>query len=392
PLKRMVEIGDTVKIGQVIAMREGFGEMPIHASISGQVTAIKKAWHLSGKMVDAIEITNDHTHTFADSVQPQNEPEKLEKAELIAKMKACGLSGLGGAGFPTYIKYQTKCPIDTVIINAVECEPYMTCDCQLIDLQAERMVKGLHYMMKAAGAEQGFIAYKEYNHSIREAVSSHLDRYPGITCFPIQDVYPAGWEKYIVEQITHKTYPKLPSQVGVIVNNAATAIVYADMVEHNIPLIRRVVTISGEGIKEPKNFLVPIGTSVQDLIRLSGGYREGLDPKDAWFVAGGPMTGRAILIDDLVVSDTLGSVLVLDKPHDVAHPECLGCGRCADVCPVFLTPTEIQRGFERKDVPAIKRLNADKCMQCGLCSYVCPSHIEITDYVYKAKELLRKGA
>lgn len=392
PLKRIVEIGDKVAIGQTVALREGFGAMPIHASVSGTVTAIKKVWHASGRMVDAIEIQNDFQNRMDESIHVQTDVSLLSRNDLVIKMQQAGLSGLGGAGFPTYIKYQAKCPIDVVIINAVECEPYLTCDYMLINSYPEKLLKGLSYFMRAADAKKGVVAFKAYNTHIKESLEPLLLNYPGIELYEVKDIYPAGWEKYIVQKITKKSYSGLPAEAGAIVDNSATAIVFADVVEKNIPLISRVITISGEGIKNPQNFYVPLGTLVKELILLAGGYIEGLDPTKAWYIAGGPMTGRAILIDDLIVNDTLGSVIVKPMPEELKHPACLGCGKCADVCPVYLTPTEIQRAFESKDTKAIKELNAQKCMQCGLCSYVCPSHIEIADYVARAKELLRKGA
>ncbi len=392
PLKRIVEVGDDIKIGQVVALREGFGEMPIHASVSGKVSAVKKVWHCSGKMVDAIEITNDLLQRMDDSIQPEADTTHFTRQELIEKMKQAGLSGLGGAGFPTYVKYLTKLPIDVIIINAVECEPYLTCDYMLINSYPEKLLKGLHYFMRAAEAKRGVVCFKSYNKHIKELLQPLLVNYPGVELKEIKDIYPAGWEKYIVQQVTGKTYEGLPAEAGAIVDNSATAMVFADVVEKNIPLISRVITISGEGIKNPRNYYVPLGTPVKDLIQLSGGYSEGLSPEKAWYIAGGPMTGRAILIDDLIVSDTLGAVIVKPMPENKLHPECLGCGKCADVCPVYLTPTEIKKAYETKDVELIKKLNAQKCMACGLCSYVCPSHIEITDFVGKAKDLLRKGA
>ncbi|MGI6392070.1 MAG: RnfABCDGE type electron transport complex subunit C [Candidatus Izemoplasmatales bacterium] len=392
PLKPAVEIGSSVKIGDIIAYREGLGAMPIHASIAGKVTAIKKVWHACGRMVEALEIENDHSGALSDSIKPEIDPEGLDKDALIKKMIDAGLAGLGGAGFPTYVKYQSGCPIDTIIINAIECEPYLTCDYLLSVRHPEKLVKGLHYFMKAAGAEKGVIAYKGYNQAVEEAIKPYLEKYPGITAFPFKDVYPAGWQKYLTEAITGKTYSKLPSEAGAIVNNSGTAIAFADMVENNIPLIARSITITGEGITNPQNFYVPLGTKVADLVKLCGGYREGLDPKYAWYIAGGPMTGRAILIDDLVVSETLGAVVVIPMPKEKLHPECLGCGKCADACPAFLTPTEIKRAADMKDKAALIQLQADKCIACGLCSYVCPSHIEITDAVVKARDSLKKGA
>lgn len=392
PLKKTVEVGDHVLIGQVVAKREGFGEMPIHSSVSGTVTAFKKVWHSSGRMVEAIEIENDMLHKFNPSVKPQTNVNHLSKEDLIEKMKESGLSGLGGAGFPTYVKYMTKSPIDTVIINAVECEPYLTCDLSLFKLEPEKVLKGLSYFMRACGAKKGVVTYKKYNHEYPDLLLPFLSQYPGVTMYPVKDIYPAGWEKYLVEQVTKKSYSKLPAEAGVIVDNLATAMVFADVVEQNIPLIKRALTITGEGIKHPQNFYVPIGTKVADLIHIAGGYVKGLDPAQSLYIAGGPMTGRAILIDELIVNDTLGGVIVIPLPTPKNFPACLGCGQCSDVCPVYLAPTEIQRAFEMKDLVAIKKLNADKCIACGLCSHVCPSHIEITDFVVRSKELLRKGA
>jgi Na+-translocating ferredoxin:NAD+ oxidoreductase subunit C len=391
PLKSTVNVGDKVKVGQIVAIREGFGEMNVHATISGEVTAIKKAWHPSGKMVDAIEIKNDFKNDPDPSIHPNKAIDALTKEELIDMMKEAGLTGLGGAGFPTYIKYITKLPIDTVIINAVECEPYLTCDYTFITTYPEKLLKGLKYFMKAASANRGVIAYKAYNKGIKNALEKYLKHYKNISLFELQDVYPAGWEKYIIERITGKTYSGLPSEVGVIVNNSSTAIAFSDIVEHNIPLISRPITITGEGIKEPKNFYVPIGTKVSDLVEKCGGYTSYIEPKEANYIAGGPMTGNAIFIDDLIVTDTLGGIIV--KPVvDKLHPECLGCGKCADICPAYLTPTEIKKALDYKDLDLIQALNANSCVQCGLCSYVCPSHVEITDAVVKAKGLLRKGA
>lgn len=392
PLKRVVEVGQEVAIGQTVALREGFGAMPIHASVSGKITALKKVWHASGRMVDAIEIQNDFQNRMVDSIRPEPAVAGLSRPELVEKMKQAGLSGLGGAGFPTYVKYQTPLPIDTILINAVECEPYLTCDCLFSTRFPEKLLKGTTYFMRAAGAKRGVVVFKDYNIFIENALKPLLPSFPGIELFPVKDVYPAGWEKYIVQQVTGKTYSGLPAEAGVIVDNSATAIVFADAVEENIPLISRVITISGEGITHPQNFFVPIGTPVKELVAQCGGYVAGLDPAKAWYIAGGPMTGRAILIDELIVSDTLGSVIVKPMPAEEEHPACLGCGRCADVCPVYLSPTEIKRAAEMHDTDAVKELGTQKCMQCGLCSYVCPSHIEISDAVAKAKDLLRKGA
>ena len=389
-LEPQVQVGDEVKIGQVVATNEQQMNVRVHASVSGKVTAIKKVWHSSGKMVDAIEIENNYQNQLAETIKENKNVDSLTRQELIEKMELAGITGLGGAGFPTHIKYKTKAKIDTVIINAVECEPYLTCDYHFITNYPEKLLKGATYFMRAANAQKVVIAYKIYNKQIREAMQPFLAKYPHVELFPIKNVYPAGWEKYIVEQVTKKTYNGLPAEAGVIVNNSATAITYCDAVEMNIPLIARPISITGEGIKNPGSFYVPIGTKVSELIEQCGGYINELDPLKYNYIAGGPMTGRAILIDELIVNDTLGAVIV--KPIvEGLHPECLGCGKCADVCPVHLTPTEIKKAFERKDIKLLGDLNANKCVECGLCSYICPSHVEITEAVAKGKDLLRKG-
>jgi electron transport complex protein RnfC len=389
-LTAQVKVGDEVKIGQVVAKNEQAMNVRFHASVSGKVTAIKKVWHSSGRMVDAIEIENDKQNLLVDTIKEEKNLDNLTKEQLIEKMELAGITGLGGAGFPTHIKYKTKAKIDTVIINAVECEPYLTCDYHYAVNYPEKVLKGASYFMRAAEAKRVVIAYKIYNKKIREAMQPFLANYPNVELFPIKDVYPSGWEKYIIEQVTKKTYSVLPSEAGVIVNNSATAIAFADAVEKNIPLIARPISITGEGLKDPGTFYVPIGTKVSELVKLCGGYIDGLDPLKYNYIAGGPMTGRAIFIDDLIVSDTLGAVVV-KKVIEGVYPECLGCGKCADVCPVFLTPTEIKKAFERKDVKLLGDLNANKCIECGLCSYICPSHVEITEAVAKGKDLLRKG-
>ena len=389
-LKAEVKVGDYVKLGQLVASVEKPFNVRVHASVSGNVTAIKKVWHASGKMVDAVEIENDFKNELADTIKEEKNVDKLTREQLIEKMELAGLTGLGGAGFPTHVKYKTKLKIDAVIINAVECEPYLTCDYHFITSYAEKLLKGASYMARAAGASKAYVAYKINYKEIRESMMPYLKDYPNVEVFPVKNVYPSGWEKFVVEQVTKKTYKNLPAEAGVIVNNSATAIIYADIVEKNIPQIVRPVVVTGEGVKVPHAFVVPIGTKVSELVEICGGYVDGLDPLKYNYIAGGPMTGKAILIDDLVVSDTLGSVVI--KPIvEGFYPECLGCGKCADVCPAYLTPTEIKKAFERKDLKLLGDLNANKCVECGLCSYICPSHVEITEAVGKGKAYLLKG-
>ena len=381
-----VQPGDTVLKGQIIGNREGRFGHPIASPVSGTVSGLKKMWHSSGKMLQMLEIVNDHQEKCAYEAPKSFDYSREELVEII---KNAGIVGLGGAGFPTYVKCLPSNDADSVIINAAECEPFITADYMLLLSEADKVLKGLTYLMKANGAKKGYIAIKKTKPEAINAIKAALVDFPNIELFLLKDVYPAGWEKYIVEKVTHKTYSSLPREVGVVVDNVQSAYSVYEAVELNKPLIERIVTITGEGVKEPRNFRVKIGTRIPTLIEECGGYKE--DMEDAYMIAGGPMTGRAILFDDLVVTPNLGSVIIMPKKIHLNNPTCMGCGKCAENCPSFLVPTEIKKAYLNKDVKALAALNANKCVQCGLCSYVCPSRIEMTDYVGKAKDMLMKA-
>lgn len=385
--EKVVEIGDKVLKGQtVLERRDRFG-YPVASPVSGTVKGTKKMWHSSGKMLEMLEITNDYEEKTVSSYGVPVEGE-LTKEKIVERVKNAGIVGLGGAGFPTYVKYTGNAKIETVLINAAECEPYITADYMLIKSECDKLLRGITYIMKATGAQNAKIAIKKTKHEAIEVLRKHISDYPNVEVFLMKDVYPAGWEKYIVENAIGKTYNGLPSEVGVVVNNVQTAIAVCEAVEENKPLIEKVVTITGEGIQEPQNLRVKIGTNVATMIAACGSYTENLG--EAWLIAGGPMTGRTVMGDNLVVSANLGSVIVKPKQLHVDNHDCMGCGKCATHCPAHLTPTEIRLAFDQGDVDALKELNTMKCVQCGLCSYVCPSRVEMTEIVGKAKDYVAK--
>ena len=386
PCDILVQVGQTVKIGDVIANKTGFFASPIHAPISGEVVSVNmKMWHASGKMVATIQIKNDFKETKVESIKPRSakELEKLSKEEIVEIVRQNGVVGLGGSGFPAYGKLRVKNPIDVIIINAVECEPYITTDYSLMTSHLDKLIRGIRYLIKAVDANKAVIAIKENKVEMIEKIKQALQNDGVISVFPLKDEYPAGWEKYIVQRVTNKTYKSLPSEAGAVVNNVGTAIALCDAVEQNMPLVEKLVTITGSGLKNPTNVLVKIGTKVSDIIEKIGGYVDDLGP--AYFIAGGPMTGKAIMFDTLVVHRALSSVIVFPKDIRENNPPCMGCGKCVEVCPVFLAPIQIKEALEAKDIDALKELRAEICMQCGLCSYVCPSRIELTDATTKAK-------
>lgn len=383
PCEALVKVGDYVKVGQVIANKSGRFPLPIHASISGEVVSIdKKMWHASGKMVPTIQIKNDFKETKVETIK-ENDISSITKEVIIEKAKECGIVGLGGSGFPSYVKYKVNNPMDVVIINAAECEPYITIDYKLLQDHFDEMLRGLKYIMKAVDAKRGVIAIKKNKTALIEKMNLALANEPNISVFTLKDEYPAGWEKYIVQRVTKKNYTTLPSEVGAVVNNASTAYALCHAVERNQPLVEKLLTITGEGIRKPCNVKVKIGTAVNDIIEFIGGYTTNLE--SAYFIAGGPMTGKSIMFDTLVVHRALSSVIVMPKDIRENNPECLGCGKCGEVCPVFLSPIVIKETLENDTVQELRKLRPELCMECGLCSYICPSRIDLTESVGKAK-------
>lgn len=384
PCEPAVKVGDHVKIGQVVANKGGRFALPLHATVSGEVVSIdKKMWHSSGKMIATIQIKNDFKETKADFVTRRENVSSLSKEEIIEIVRKNGIVGLGGSGFPAYIKYNVKEDMDVVIINAVECEPFITIDYMLIKDHFYGILKGLKYIMKVVGAKRGVIAIKNNKNELIDLMNKALSNEPEISVFTVKDEYPAGWEKYIVQRVTKKNYKSLPSEVGAVVNNASTAFSVYKAVEENQPLMEKVVTMTGEGLAKPCNVIVKVGTSISEVIDKIGGYAPDLG--EAYFVAGGPMTGKSIMFDSLIIHRALGSVVVLPKNVREVNPECMGCGKCSEVCPVFLSPIVIKETLETQGLEELRTLRPNLCMECGLCSYICPSRIELTEAVSKAK-------
>lgn len=383
----LVSVGDKVKVGQVVAMKNGRFGLPIHTSISGEVTSInRKMWHSSGMMTPMIEIKNDFQETKDEAIK-DNDVESLSKEDIVQIAKNCGIVGLGGSGFPTYVKYLAD-NIHTIIVNAAECEPFLTADYSLIKYKTDNLIRGIKYAMKATSASKAVIAIKKNKYEVIEILNRFLDKETNIELYLLKDVYPAGWEKYIIQHITKKNYKVLPSEVGVVVNNVATLVALSDAVEHNMPLVEKMVTFTGEGLENPQNVYVKIGSVANEVISNIGGYK---DFNKGLFVAGGLMTGKSIFQDSLVINRSLGSLIVLPQKEKAPLLPCMGCGKCCQNCPVFLAPIAIKRALDAKDNVTLKELHAEKCIACGLCSYVCPSRIELTEATTKAKTIVIKG-
>lgn len=381
--KKVVEIGSRVLMGQPILYRDDRYAHPVCASVSGTISDIKKMLHPNGKVVEMLEITNDFKEE-AYYVPATNFD--LTRDEIVNKVKNAGIVGLGGAGFPTYVKYLPKQNANLIIINAAECEPYITCDFVSILENSKKLIRGLKYIMKANGAKQGVIAIKSAKVEAVELLNEVLKEEKDIKLFLLKDKYPVGWEKHIVERVTKHTYAALPREIGVVVNNVQTAIAVCEAVEENKPLIEKVVTVSGEGIKEPKNLRIKIGTKFSFLLEHCGGFIDDLE--EAYVIVGGPLTGKSMSSEDFIITSNLNNVVVLLKSETVISLNCIGCGKCAEICPVKLTPTLIKKAYDKNKISTIEALNTMKCVRCGLCSYICPSRVDVSETVGLAKDLL----
>jgi electron transport complex protein RnfC len=390
----IVKKGDKVSRGDLIGKPLRFGGANIHASISGAIVDIRIESDISGMDVDIIVIKADDTnpdtiHSVGDFEEGIADLSSYTKEMIISKMEDGGLTGLGGAGFPTHIKYETKEDINYILINAAECEPYLTCDHMLMLEHGYAIINGILLFVKVSGARKAIICLEDNKQDAAKYLNSIIsDKGLPIEIKILPTRYPQGGERQLVEAVLNMEVPagKLPASIGVIINNIATAKALADIVLGNIPLISRVVTVTGK-VKEPCNYLVPIGTRFSDLFELSGGYTA----KKSRVISGGPMTGTCLQIagnyDELTGSvdkTTSGLVVLEDSPKE--ESPCIRCGECERVCPAGLAPFKIDFAAIEGDISLCNKLYATECISCGSCSYVCPAKRELAYRITEAKQ------
>jgi len=384
-----VKVGEHVDCCQMIGMRHGpFFDQPIHAPCSGTYLGLEKHYHRNGKLVDFIKIENDFKDTFASSVKTRTPEEiaKLTKEEMTQIIKDCALVGLGGSSFPTYIKFQTDKPINMILLNGIECEPYITADHRLLLEFPYRVMDGLKYVMQAFNCKHAKICIKSKYKDIKSVYDQMVKEYAGsgIEVCCVGNYYPQGWEVEMIKNATgiQLNQGELPSNRGILNFNVSTIVGLYKAIKYNMPVIKRFITITGDGINFPKNFRVRVGTPIKDLIPLCGGYKN--PDKEKVFILGGPMMGASVPNDDVIISKTVTSIIVLDKV-DYKEEPCVRCGSCVLSCPTHLEPVQIMNAVKAMDKERVKKLNPLKCIECGLCSYTCTSKINVTDYVRKAK-------
>ncbi len=383
-----VKKGDKVYLGQIIGERDGgFFKQPIYSTVSGEVTDITTKRHL-----EFVVIRNDYQDTYCETIVDRSDAmiDAMSKADMIDIIKNKSLVGLGGSAFPSYIKVNTDKEIETVVINAVECEPYLSSDYRLVKDQPEQIFKGLKYLMRVLNAKRGMIAVKKTKKELVEVLEREVQRFnkdSDISIAKLADYYPQGWEIEMFKNALGIKIPSgvLPMEYGVIAFNVSTCASVYDAVKHNLPITKRYLTVNGDAINFPQSIRVRVGTNVRDLIKLCDGYKEGIEKINV--ILGGPMMGEAVGTDDVVVTPTTTSVLVF-KDVDYHEETCVRCASCVLSCPVDIQPVQIMNAVKRNDKKSVEYLAAKKCIECGLCAYVCTSKIHVTDYVRKGKQLI----
>ena len=376
----LVKEGDKVKIGDVLGVREDRMYVPIYSSVSGTVKAIEKKQTASLKPADHVVIENDHKE---DKAKAKLLSEDASKEEIVNYMKEIGLLGQGGASFPAYFKYSTdKC--ETLIVNAVECEPYITADARNTEANLDYLKQGIKFAIKASGCSKVYVALKVYKKELIEKLKVVLKDINNLEVVACPDVYPMGWERVLVRQILKKEYVSLPIEAGAIVSNVSTLIELARSAKEGYPIYKKIVTVAGDAIEKDANVMCPVGTSFHDLVIACGGYET---DGDIVLLSGGPMMGASVTKDEVAVTTCTNAVTVL-KYVEYKSINCLRCGTCAEHCPSGLQPVNIVTAYKAKDKDRLEKLQVRDCVECGLCSYVCPSKIEVTENVRRAKKLV----
>lgn len=374
PCKPLVAKGDTVKVGQLIGDTDAFVSAPIHSSVSGTVVAIETQRSAMGGNDTLVVIETDKKQEMWEGIKV---PEVDDLAGFVKAVRESGLVGLGGASFPTHIKYNPRNldDVHTLILNGAECEPFITSDHRTMLEDTQDIIDGMKLIMKHLNLDEAYIGIEE-NKPDAIAKLDQMFAEQGLTnmhTFKLQARYPKGAERVLVYEITGKTMNAgvLPADLGIILSNVTSVAFVGQYFRTGVPLINKRMTIDGSAVAEPKNIIAPIGTQIHDVVEFCGGYKEA--PKK--ILMGGPMMGRAIFSDALPIVKNNNAILCFSEAQTAIPEEtaCINCGRCHNACPFGLLPTALADAFDRGDAEQLNRLKVMQCMECGSCSFVCPA-------------------
>jgi len=387
PCEPIVKKGDRVLLGQKIAQSEAFMSSPIHSSVSGTVKDIKPMLTPGGTMCKSIIIENDGEFEEDPSIGKETNYKNFTKEKILEKIKNAGIVGLGGAGFPTHVKLNPPpdSKIDSIILNAAECEPYLTTDHRIMLEKTDRIIVGLEIMLKLFPSATAYIGVEMNKPDAISALQKASSRSPKIKVVPLVTKYPQGSEKQLIYSVTKREVPSggLPAHVGCIVDNVDTVLGIERAVAKDRPLMRRVVTLSGDAVKNPGNYQVRLGMSFKQLIEMTGGFKE----PPAKILAGGPMMGVAIYSLDIPIVKTSSAILCFSKQFAEIPPErnCIRCGKCVSVCPMGLVPLELNQDAIHGDFESFDKNRGLDCIECGSCSYVCPAKRHLAQSIRATK-------
>lgn len=390
PAKPVVKVGDHVDVGTLIAEQDGFVSSPIYASVSGTVKKIDEVLLAGGGTAAAITIESDGAMTKDAAIQP---PKIESKEDLIEALRLSGIVGLGGAGFPTYIKFNVDpSKIEELIINGAECEPYITSDSITMLERTDDIAAGIAAMEKHLGIKKVIFGIEKNKKEAIASMKKLEEKDDKLKVCVLDDLYPQGGEKVLIYHTTGKTVPagKLPIDVGCIVCNSTTMAAIGQYIKTGMPLVNKCVTVDGSAVQSPQNVIVPIGTLLRDVFEFCGGFKE----EPGKVIYGGPMMGISVPgLDVPVLKNTNALVALNEKEAAPAKTTaCIRCGACANHCPFRLNPAAIAKAYNHEDWEALAKLRVDVCMECGCCSFICPAHRPLVQTNKLAKAAMREAA
>jgi electron transport complex protein RnfC len=390
PAKPKVAKGDEVKKGQLVGEATGFVSANVHSPVSGKVSGIEERPIYQGIEASCVLIENDGREEWADGMNVERDASSLSPKEIVDVVFDAGVVGMGGATFPTHVKLTPPddVSIDVVILNGAECEPYQTCDHRLMLETPQTIIEGLRLVMRAVSAERGFVGIEANKPDAIREMSRAAASIENVTVASLAACYPQGAEKQLIKALTGREVPAggLPLHIGVVVQNVGTAHAVYEAVIWGRPLIQRVVTVTGDCVSRPGNYLVRVGESASELLEHAG-VRAGMRK----LIAGGPMMGIAQRTAEFPVAKGVTSLLTLAKAEPSYWQACIRCGRCVDVCPMGLLPCELSILIEGRRYDEAAKANVQDCFECGCCTYVCPARRPIVQMVKLAKAELAKA-